>query len=93
MIVQDICNEHVFASNSYIRDEALRASVKVDIEEECQLLVEYLQVAKRFNLEINSRSKDRVVSYGEKLSCKFMTCLLKDRVRRSLRLQNQILIV
>jgi aspartate kinase len=37
-------------------------------------------VAKRFNLEINSRAKDRVVSFGEKLSCRFMTHLLRDRV-------------
>ena len=39
-----------------------------------------LERAKRFNLEINSRAKDRVVSFGEKLSCRFMTYLLRDRV-------------
>jgi aspartate kinase len=36
---------------------------------------------RRFNLEINSRAKDRVVSFGEKLSCLFMATLLKDSVR------------
>lgn len=80
IIVQDICTDHIVAANSFVQDESLRASVTAEIEHECQSLVEYLEVAKRFNLEINSRAKDRVVGFGEKLSCRFMTCLLKDRV-------------
>lgn len=63
-----------------MRSEDLKTAIKAEIENECRLLIEYLEVAKRFNLEINSRAKDRVVSYGEKLSCRFMTCMLKDRV-------------
>jgi aspartate kinase len=65
-----------------VRDPELSSLLKADTEMECQLLIDYLVAAKRFNLEINSRAKDRVVSFGEKLSCRFMTCLLKDRVRR-----------
>lgn len=79
-IVDDICIDHLAAVDSFIRDDKLRKVVSADIESECQTLVEYLEVAKRFNLEINSRAKDRVVSFGEKLSCRFMACLLKDRV-------------
>lgn len=79
-IVDAICVDHVAAADSFIRDEKLRKAVTADIESECRTLVEYLEVAKRFNLEINSRAKDRVVSFGEKLSCRFMACLLKDRV-------------
>jgi aspartate kinase len=82
-IVQDICSDHVAAADSFIRDPELGALLKADTEMECQLLVDYLGAAKRFNLEINSRAKDRVVSFGEKLSCRFMTCLLKDRVSLS----------
>ncbi|KAH8908797.1 aspartate kinase [Coniochaeta sp. PMI_546] len=78
-IVDDICIDHLAAVDSFIRDDKLRKVVSADIESECQTLVEYLEVAKRFNLEINSRAKDRVVSFGEKLSCRFMACLLKDR--------------
>lgn len=80
-VVQDICNDHIYAAHSFIRDPDLRAAVSKDIQNECQELIEYVVAAKRFNLEVNSRSKDRVVSFGEKLSCRFMTCLLKDRVR------------
>lgn len=79
-IVDDICVDHLAAADSFIRDAHLKKAVSADIESECHTLVEYLEVAKRFNLEINSRAKDRVVSFGEKLSCRFMACLLKDRV-------------
>lgn len=53
--------------------------MKEDTVKECQLLTEYLEAAKRFHLEVNSRAKDRVISFGEKLSCRFMAYLLKDR--------------
>jgi aspartate kinase len=79
-IIQEICNDHVEAADSFVRDPHLSAMLKQDTENECKLLGDYLEAAKRFNLEINSRAKDRVVSFGEKLSCRFMTCLLKDRV-------------
>ncbi|KAL1878077.1 hypothetical protein VTK73DRAFT_8128 [Phialemonium thermophilum] len=78
-IVRDICDDHIAAASTFIQDEQLQRAIKAEIEDECDMLIEYLEVAKRFNLEINSRSKDRVVSFGEKLSCRFMTCLLKDR--------------
>lgn len=79
-LMLDICNDHVFAAESFIKDQALRESLIQTIRDECQELVEYIVAAKRFNLEINSRAKDRVISFGEKLSCRFMTALLQDVV-------------
>jgi aspartate kinase len=79
-LIYDICNDHIFASESFVRDAALRDPLVSRIKEECQELVEYIAAAKRFNLEINSRSKDRVVSFGERLSCLFMTAMLQDNV-------------
>lgn len=81
LIMHEICSDHVGAADEFIRDAKLAAALKVETEKECQLLIEYLEAAKRFNLEVNSRAKDRVVSFGEKLSCRFMTYLLRDRVR------------
>lgn len=78
-IVHDICTDHVEAADTFVQDPQLSALLREETEKECQLLVEYLEAAKRFKLEINSRAKDRVVSFGEKLSCRFMACLLKDR--------------
>ncbi|TPX15169.1 uncharacterized protein E0L32_004727 [Thyridium curvatum] len=78
-IIQDVCNEHVFAVESFISDPELKTSLEKEIKDECQELIEYIVASRRFNLEANSRSKDRVASFGEKLSCRFMTYMLKDR--------------
>lgn len=80
-IVLDICNEHVKAVHSFVRSPQIQTKVSKEIEDDCQELIDYVMAAKRFNLEVNARSKDRVVSFGEKLSCRFMTAMLKDRVR------------
>ncbi|KAK6848884.1 Aspartokinase [Apiospora arundinis] len=77
--VQEICSDHVFAIQSFIKDPLLQKQITADIENDCSELVDYVIAAKRFNLEVNARSKDRVISFGEKLSCRFMTYLLKDR--------------
>ncbi|KAJ4167690.1 hypothetical protein NW754_011508 [Fusarium falciforme] len=77
-LMLDICNDHVFAAEAFIKDNVLRETLIQKIRDECQELVEYIVAAKRFNLEINSRAKDRVISFGEKLSCRFMASLLQD---------------
>ncbi|KJZ75538.1 hypothetical protein HIM_05001 [Hirsutella minnesotensis 3608] len=78
-LITDICNDHVFAAGHYVQDPELKEQLSRRIEAECQELIEYIFAAKRFNLEINSRSKDRVISFGEKLACLFMATLLQDK--------------
>ncbi|XXH00596.1 hypothetical protein Hte_006944 [Hypoxylon texense] len=78
-VIKDICEDHVLAVQSFVKNLDLQKAITSEIEEDCQELVDYIIAAKRFNLEVNSRSKDRVVSFGEKLSCRFMAYLLKDR--------------
>ncbi|KAI3400198.1 hypothetical protein diail_4083 [Diaporthe ilicicola] len=78
-LIQDICDDHLFAAESVLTTPDLKGELKEDIKNECQELFEYIQAAKRFKLEVNSRSKDRVVSFGERLSCRFMTFVLRDR--------------
>lgn len=82
-LINDVCKDHVAASETFVKDPDLRAALVAKIKSECQELVEYIMATRRFNLEINSRSKDRVISFGEKLSCLFMTTLLHDSVRFS----------
>lgn len=77
-LILDISNEHVMAVHTFIHDAKLQAVLSKEIEDECQELTEYIVASKRFNLEINARSKDRVISFGEKLSCRFMAALLRD---------------
>lgn len=81
-LIDDITNDHVSAVKTFIKNQELQASLDQEIRDECQELVEYIVAARRFNLEVNARSKDRCISFGEKLSCRFMAALLKDLVRK-----------
>ena len=78
VLILDICNDHVFAAETFIQDPDLRTTLVEKVKAECQELIEYILAAKRFNLEINARSKDRVISFGEKLSCQLMATLLQS---------------
>lgn len=88
-IIQDICDDHLSAADAFVSDPDLKEGLKQDVRNECQELVEYIQASKRFKLEINSRSKDRVVSFGERLSCRFMAYVLRDRVCATLHMALQ----
>jgi len=79
-LVQVICDDHVSAAESHIDDERIRSGLVEDIKKECLEIVEFRVAAERWKLEIDSRSQDRLVSFGEKLSCRFMAALLQDRV-------------
>lgn len=79
-LVHAIQCDHIAAAEAFIREPELRAKLCAEVKEEIHELVEYVVAAKRFKLEADSRSKDRIVSVGEKLSCRFMTAMLKDRV-------------
>lgn len=80
-LIQDICDDHLSAAEAVLNTPDLKETLKDDIKNECQELIEYIHASKRFKLEVNSRSKDRVVSFGERLSCRFMAYVLRDRVR------------
>lgn len=78
--MQDVCNDHLCAVQASTVSPYLRDALCNDIENDCQELIDYIEATRRFNLEVSSRSKSRVVSLGEKLSARFMTFLLRDRV-------------
>lgn len=78
--IREICDEHVNAAQNSVWNPELQIEVCDGIRDDCQELIDYIIAAKRFNLEVNARSKDRVIGFGEKLSCRFMTAVLKDHV-------------
>jgi len=79
--IREICSDHIIAAQDSVKNPQLQKEICDSIQGDCQELVDYIIAAKRFNLEVNARSKDRVVGFGEKLSCRFMTAMLKDNVR------------
>jgi aspartate kinase len=78
--VKIICEDHINAAQIYVRDPSLKATLSAEIRNECKEISDYRAAAERWHLEIDSRSKDRLISFGEKLSCCFMTAVLRDRV-------------
>ncbi|KAF7957949.1 hypothetical protein EAE96_003516 [Botrytis aclada] len=78
-LVDVIRDDHIAAARSHIQDEAIASRLAKDIETECKEIQEYRLAVERWHLEIDSRSKDRLVSFGEKLSCRFVAALLQDR--------------
>jgi aspartate kinase len=79
-LVHIIAGDHVAAAESHIQDETIRARLIREVRGECQEIIDYRHAAERWHLEIDSRSKDRIISFGEKLSCRFIAALLQDRV-------------
>jgi aspartokinase len=72
--------DHIAAAESHITDETIRAKLIKEVRGECQEIIDYRLAAERWHLEIDSRSKDRIISFGEKLSCRFIAAVLQDRV-------------
>ena len=80
-LVQVIRDDHVAAAASHVQDPNILSKLSHDITAECKEILDYRLAAERWHLEIDSRSKDRIISFGEKLSCRFMAAMLQDKVR------------
>ncbi|KAI9834583.1 MAG: hypothetical protein M1819_002959 [Sarea resinae] len=77
-IVNVICEDHIKAAQDHVKSPDLVEEVIQDIRWECKDLLAFLEATRRVG-EISSKSEDRIISKGEKLSCRFMTALLRDR--------------
>ncbi|KAI1375108.1 Aspartate/glutamate/uridylate kinase [Hypoxylon crocopeplum] len=78
-IVYGIRDEHVSAIKTFVQSPDMQDEACRKIGEDCQQLLDYTDAAVRFNLDIDAHSKDRITSLGEKLSCRFMAAMLRDR--------------
>ncbi|EXJ86477.1 aspartate kinase [Capronia epimyces CBS 606.96] len=70
--------DHIETADSYIQSQKICSRLKAEIENECSLVVRILEAAQTLG-ETSPRSRDKVMSAGEKLSCRFMAALLEDR--------------
>ncbi|KAL4251984.1 aspartate kinase [Abortiporus biennis] len=73
-----IRSEHLNAARSAVRDPQILATLEAEIEQDCDGLRSFLFAAQVID-EISPRSKDSIVGFGERLSCKIMTAILRDR--------------
>ncbi|KAK6379872.1 uncharacterized protein PV06_00251 [Exophiala oligosperma] len=77
-LIEEVRQDHIETAEFYIKSEQICSRLKSEVEEECSLVVRILEAAQTLG-ETSPRSRDKVMSTGEKLSCRFMTALLQDR--------------
>ncbi|KAI9662024.1 MAG: Aspartokinase [Alyxoria varia] len=76
-VVEAIREDHVQAASSTLRSPLLIEKLIKSINQECDRLMDILQSAHVLK-EVSARTEDMIMSKGEKLSCLFMTELLRD---------------
>lgn len=76
--VEAVRLEHVQVAQEQLRSVDLKDQVVADINGECERVLKVLEAAQTLG-EISARCVDKVISTGEKLSCRLMAAFLQDR--------------
>ncbi|KAI9924349.1 hypothetical protein ASPWEDRAFT_99858 [Aspergillus wentii DTO 134E9] len=76
--VEAVRLEHVQVAEEQLNSAELKAQVTADITGECERVLKFLEAAQTLG-EISARCVDKVISTGEKLSCRLMTAFIQDR--------------
>jgi aspartate kinase len=71
--------EHVAAARELIRDPDLLHELELEILRDCEGLCAFLGAAQLIE-EISARSRDSILGVGERLACKLVATVLRDRV-------------
>ncbi|KAK4981013.1 hypothetical protein LTR66_010246 [Elasticomyces elasticus] len=77
-IVDTVREDHVQAAKDTIKTSNILSQYIEVVEAECDSLIRILESAQHLT-EVSKRTEDKIASKGEKLSCLYMTALLKDR--------------
>ncbi|EGO03421.1 hypothetical protein SERLA73DRAFT_83373 [Serpula lacrymans var. lacrymans S7.3] len=73
-----IRSEHMTAAKTCVRDPDIRQELEAEIERDCDWLRGFLFAAQVID-EISPRSRDSIIGLGERLGCKVMTAVLRDK--------------
>jgi aspartate kinase len=76
-LIENVRTDHVETAQRYIQSPEIFKRLEGEIGEECAQIVRVLEAAQILG-EISPRSVDKVMSVGEKLSCRFTAALLED---------------
>ncbi|KAK4054281.1 Aspartokinase [Microbotryomycetes sp. JL201] len=76
--VDQILQDHLVAARKIVKSEELLLELEEDLEYDCERLRSFL-LATQIIDEISARSKDIIIGVGERLSCRIVVALLKDR--------------
>lgn len=76
-LIETVRSDHVESAKQHIHSPEIFERLEREIGEECAQIVRVLEAAQTLG-EISPRSVDKVMSVGEKLSCRFMAALLEN---------------
>ncbi|ODV91961.1 hypothetical protein CANCADRAFT_55719 [Tortispora caseinolytica NRRL Y-17796] len=76
-LVEAVRLDHLAAAKRDVKDQQIRSQLEVEINSQCDSLNKILNAAQVID-EISARTRDNVMGVGEKLSCLYMTALLRD---------------
>lgn len=77
VLVENVRQDHVDSVQKHVHSPHIVQRLQREIGEECVQVVRLLEAAQTVG-EISPRSVDKVMSLGEKLSCRFMAALLEE---------------
>ncbi|KAJ8595578.1 aspartate kinase [Rhizopogon salebrosus TDB-379] len=73
-----IRSEHISAAKACIQSSEILQGLEAEIDRDCDWLRSFLFAAQVID-EISPRSRDSIVGFGERLSCKLVTAILRDQ--------------
>ncbi|KAL5365461.1 Aspartate/glutamate/uridylate kinase [Aspergillus floccosus] len=76
--VEAVRSEHVQVAKDQLQSSEIKSQVITEINGECERVLKVLEAAQTLG-EISARCVDKVISTGEKLSCRLMAAFLQDR--------------
>ncbi|KAI0765286.1 aspartate kinase [Fomes fomentarius] len=76
--VDVIRSEHVHAARAHVRNADNLKDLEAEIDRDCESLRSFLLATQVID-EISPRSRDSIIGFGERLGCKVMTAILRDR--------------
>ncbi|EJD05577.1 aspartate kinase [Fomitiporia mediterranea MF3/22] len=71
-------SDHLAAAQASVRDPELLKELEAEIDRDCEGLRSFLFAAQIID-EISPRSRDNIVGVGERLACKLVAAVLRDR--------------
>lgn len=77
-LVEAVRLEHAQVAEEQIKDPEIKSNTITEINGECERVLKFLEAAQTLG-EISPRCVDKVMSTGEKLSCRLMAAFLQDR--------------
>lgn len=76
--VEAVRLEHIQVAEEQVKSSFLKDQLITDINSECERVLKVLEAAQTLG-EISAKCVDKVISAGEKLSCRVMATFLEDR--------------